>query len=202
MRSERELRVVEAAYQVFFRYGYNRTTMADLAKAAGLSRPALYLVFPGKAEVFRAVVEWLTENLLSVIQTSLKPEWSLERKLMHTLELAVAQPYDLVRANPDAQDLLSLGHEVSAVEASYASLQAYLVELLQDAVKTSGLDADAAEVARTLLSAIRGFKLVASDGDDLRRLMTVQVEMTAAALGAHAGPKRSSRAVSAAGRRS
>ena len=49
---------------MFFRYGYARTTMADLASAAGLSRPALYLVFPGKAEVFQAVVEWLSEHLL------------------------------------------------------------------------------------------------------------------------------------------
>ena len=202
MRNERELQVIEAAYQVFFRYGYDRTTMGDLAKAAGLSRPALYLVFPGKAEVFRAVVEWLTENLLGGIRSSLKREWSLERKLMHTFELAVAQPYEAIKANPDAADLLSLDHEVLAVEASYASLQTYLVELLQDAVKASGLDANAAEVARTLMSAIRGFKLVASDGKDLRRLMAVQVAMTAAALGAACTPKRSSKAVSAARRRS
>ena len=31
----------------------------------------------------------------------------------------MAQPYDAVKANPDAADLLSLDHEVPAVEASY-----------------------------------------------------------------------------------
>src|SRR4030095_4606779 len=94
MRNERELQVIEAAYKVFFRYGYDRTTMGDLAEAAGLSRPALYPVFSRKAEVFGAVVEWLTEGLLNSIRKSLKQEWSLERKLMHTFDLAVAQPYE------------------------------------------------------------------------------------------------------------
>jgi len=104
---------------------------------------------------------------------SFKQEWSLEKKLMHTFELAVAQPYETIKANPDAGDLLSLDHEVSTVEASYASLQAYVVELLQDAVGDSGLKASADDVARTLMSALRGFKLVASDGKDLRRLIAV-----------------------------
>jgi len=108
--------------------------------------------------------------------------------------LAVAQPYETIKANPDAGDLLSLDHEVSTVEASYASLQAYVVELLQDAVGDSGLKASADDVARTLMSALRGFKLVASDGKDLRRLIAVLVAMTAAALGADDTRKRSLRA--------
>jgi AcrR family transcriptional regulator len=183
MRSEKERHVIDAAYRVFFRYGYARTTMADLASAAGLSRPALYLVFPGKAEVFQAVVEWLSESLLAAIRESLKDDWPLEKKLLHTLELAIAQPYDAVKANPDAADLLSLNHEVPALEASYASLQNYLADLLSDAVRQSGLKATPADVARTLMSALRGFKLVASDGRDLRRLMTMQVSLIVAALG-------------------
>ena len=191
MRSERELQVIEAAHKVFFRYGYDRTTMGDLAQAAGLSRPGLYLVFPGKAEVFRAVIAWLTEGLLNSIRQSLKPEWSLERKLMHTFEIAIAQPYETIKANPGAEDLLSLDHEVPAVEASYASLEAYLVDLLQEAVGGSVLKANAEDIARMLMSAMRGFKLVASDGTDLRRLIAMQVAITAAALGAHDTRKRS-----------
>ena len=146
------------------------------------------------------MVEWLTKGLLNSIRESLKQEWSLERKLMHTFEPAVAQPYETIKANPDAEDLLSLDHEVPAVEASYASLQAYVVELLQDAVRDSGLKANSGDVARMLMSALRGFKLVASDGKDLRRLIAVQVAMTAAALGADDTRKRSSRAASAARR--
>ena len=51
-------------------------------KAAGLARPALCLLFPGKAEVFQAVVERMTERMLTSIAESLKDEWSLEERLM------------------------------------------------------------------------------------------------------------------------
>ena len=71
---------------------------------------------------------------LGAIRESLKDDWPLEKKLLHSLELAVAQPYDAVKANPDAEDLLSLDHEVPAVEASYDGLQNYLADLLRDAV--------------------------------------------------------------------
>ena len=184
MRTDRELQVIEAAYCVFFRYGFGRTTMGDLAKAAGMSRPALYLVFPGKEEVFRAVVEWMSDGLLANIESSLKADWSLERKLTHVLELCVAQPYEQVKANPDAQDLLALDSQMPALEKTYDQLHAYLAGLLETAVKESGLAVTTKEVARTLMSAIRGFKLVAADGKDLRRLITTQVHLVTAALAA------------------
>ena len=183
MQTDKEQQVVEAAYGVFFRYGYARTTMGDLAAAAGLSRPALYLVYPGKAEVFQAVVEWMSENMLQAIEASLKEEWPLERKLQHALELSIAKGYDEVKANPDAADLLSLDQEVPAVEQTYAKLQARVAQLLDGAVKESALRVTSADLARALLSAMRGFKLVAKDGKDLRRLIATQVSIVVAALG-------------------
>jgi AcrR family transcriptional regulator len=38
--------IIEAATGIFLRYGFKKTSMADLASAAGLSRQALYLYFP------------------------------------------------------------------------------------------------------------------------------------------------------------
>jgi AcrR family transcriptional regulator len=171
--------------------------MGDLAKAAGMSRPALYLVYPGKEEVFQAVVEWLSDQMLETIRSTLKDDWALERKLMHVLEVSVAQGYDQVKAHPDAQDLLALDSQMPALERAYAKLQANLADLLQAAVEASGLKASAADVARTLMSAMRGFKLVAADGKDLRRLIAMQVALTTAALGkeassAGASPARAS----------
>lgn len=70
-----------------------------------------------------------------------------------------------------------------ALEHAYAKLQEFLAELLDDAVKASELKATTNEVARTLLSAMCGFKLVATDGKDLRRLIAMQVTLVTAALG-------------------
>ena len=48
----RRAAIVRASRDVFLRYGFARTTMDDLARAGGVSRPGLYLVFPGKNELF------------------------------------------------------------------------------------------------------------------------------------------------------
>lgn len=183
MKSEKELQVIEAAYKVFFRYGYARTTMADLAGEAGLSRPALYLVYSGKAEVFQAVMEWMTDAMLERIASTMDADWPLGQKLVHVMEIAFATPYEQVKAHPDAQDLLALDSQVAGYENAYRKLQVCLVALLDEAVRAAGIGAGTEEVARTLLAAMRGFKLAAVDSADLRRLIALQVDMLVAALG-------------------
>ncbi|UZE24782.1 TetR/AcrR family transcriptional regulator [Pseudomonas sp. B21-056] len=48
--------ILDAAGMVFLRYGFKKTSMDDLARAAGLSRQGLYLHFPNKEALFEAMV--------------------------------------------------------------------------------------------------------------------------------------------------
>ena len=48
--------------KVFLAYGYSRVTMDDIARAAEMSRPALYLLFRNKAEIYRAIGAMLLER--------------------------------------------------------------------------------------------------------------------------------------------
>lgn len=48
--------VLEAALDQFIARGYAATRMEDVARACGLSKAALYLYFPSKEAVFRALV--------------------------------------------------------------------------------------------------------------------------------------------------
>jgi AcrR family transcriptional regulator len=49
--------VLDAALDQFARNGFAATRMDDIAKAAGLSKAAIYLYFPSKEDVFKALVE-------------------------------------------------------------------------------------------------------------------------------------------------
>jgi AcrR family transcriptional regulator len=53
----KQAEILDAATAVFLRYGYRKTSMDDLARAAGLSRQGLYLHFRTKEALFHAVVE-------------------------------------------------------------------------------------------------------------------------------------------------
>lgn len=46
--------ILDAALPVLVRYGFRKTTMADIAQAAGISRASLYLAFSSKEQLFRA----------------------------------------------------------------------------------------------------------------------------------------------------
>jgi AcrR family transcriptional regulator len=49
--------VLNAALKQFSRHGFAATRMDDIAKAAGLSKAAIYLYFPSKEDVFKALIE-------------------------------------------------------------------------------------------------------------------------------------------------
>lgn len=61
-------RIVEAARACFERYGIQKTTIEDIAKAAGVSRPTVYKHFPGKMEI----VDHISMGELDKIQQSLR----------------------------------------------------------------------------------------------------------------------------------
>jgi hypothetical protein len=48
---------LEHAMQVFWRQGYESTTIADLTKAMGINPPSLYAAFGDKEKLFLAAVE-------------------------------------------------------------------------------------------------------------------------------------------------
>lgn len=44
-------KIIDAAHKLIARYGYGKTTMADLAQACGMSPGNLYRYFPGKLDI-------------------------------------------------------------------------------------------------------------------------------------------------------
>ena len=64
--SRREV-VLAAALDTFARYGYRKTSMDDVARAAAISRPGLYLLFGSKQELFSAAVTQALDGSLTAV---------------------------------------------------------------------------------------------------------------------------------------
>ena len=59
--------VLDSAMQTFAKFGYRKTSMDDIARAARVSRPGLYFLFESKPALFReAVTRALTRDLDAV----------------------------------------------------------------------------------------------------------------------------------------
>ena len=55
MRANSKQQIIEAAGVIFERYGFKKTTMDDIAYAAGKGKSSLYYYFKNKEQVFEAV---------------------------------------------------------------------------------------------------------------------------------------------------
>lgn len=55
---ERQEHLLRAAADVIVRLGYDKTTMSDIAAAAGVSRGTVYLYFKSKDDLFEALLSW------------------------------------------------------------------------------------------------------------------------------------------------
>jgi AcrR family transcriptional regulator len=166
---------------VFLRYGYARTTMNDIASAVGCSRTLLYVSFANKEKVFEAMVLRASARAFAAIRDALPSIGLLEARLLFVCEEWKAKRYDLLKAYPDAKDLFDLSF--SAVKKMYVEFQDLLLELLNEAQPSAGLNCTTRELALCITYALRGFKKMALGSDESRRLIRLQVRLVACAVG-------------------
>jgi len=66
--SQREA-ILMAATATFLRYGFKKTSMDDVAQAAGVSRQGLYLYFDSKDFLFREALQYLVSHMISTARS-------------------------------------------------------------------------------------------------------------------------------------
>ena len=67
----RRKQLLAAAQQVFVANGYHAAAMDDIAERAGVSKPVLYQHFPGKLELYLALLDTQAETLGRAVQDAL-----------------------------------------------------------------------------------------------------------------------------------
>lgn len=70
-RNARRKQLLGAAQEVFVAQGYHAAAMDEIAERAGVSKPVLYQHFPGKMELYLALLEQHAEELVNTVQAAL-----------------------------------------------------------------------------------------------------------------------------------
>jgi len=94
-------RIIAAARQCFTRYGPRRTTMEDVAAAAGIARPALYRYVSSRDAIIEAVIIERVEELAEEIRAQMDPSMSFAEAMV---EVSLAS-INLARHDPELQAL-------------------------------------------------------------------------------------------------
>ncbi len=73
--------IVEAAREVFGKFGYKKTTMEDIAASLYRAKSSIYYYFKSKEDIFRAVIELETKRARRIIKEAIDREKTPENKL-------------------------------------------------------------------------------------------------------------------------
>ena len=94
---ETRSKILEAAEQAFYERGVARTTLADIAALAGVTRGAIYWHFSNKADLVQAMLDSLHEPLDELAKASeseaeLDPLGCLRKLLIHLFRQVAIDP--------------------------------------------------------------------------------------------------------------
>jgi AcrR family transcriptional regulator len=71
-RLARRRQLLDAAMEVFVARGYHAAAMDEIADRAGVSKPVLYQHFPGKQELYLALLDESVDRLIEAVEEALR----------------------------------------------------------------------------------------------------------------------------------
>ncbi|MEU6107788.1 TetR/AcrR family transcriptional regulator [Streptomyces albidoflavus] len=93
-RRARRNQLLGAAQEVFVAQGYHAAAMDDIAERAGVSKPVLYQHFPGKLDLYLALLDQHCEALLQAVQTALSSTSDNKLRVAATMDAYFAYVED------------------------------------------------------------------------------------------------------------
>jgi AcrR family transcriptional regulator len=181
-----KVRLLEAALSVFLRYGFRKTSMDEVARAAHISRQGLYLHFKTKEELFVATVQYLLHSAHEAASQSLNDSsQALPERLVGAFDAVVGRFVGMFGA--EAADLAEAGN--SLVGDMIREHEGAFSESVAKALRSAGLVAaykhaglNARQLADTLFATARGLKHSCSSRSDFSERMSVAARALCAPL--------------------
>jgi AcrR family transcriptional regulator len=137
---------MDAAEECFDRYGVAKTTMDDIAKTAGVSRPTVYRHFDDRDSLVLAVVMRRSRQLIDRAQKFIRQQKSFEDQLveglLYLVEKGRKDPFVRLLVSPAHMDLANqiLGASTAAVELAREMWEPILTEARQRGDLRADLD--------------------------------------------------------------
>jgi AcrR family transcriptional regulator len=115
--------ILVAATATFLRYGFKKTSMDDVAQAAGVSRQGLYLYFDTKDLLFREALQYLVSHMISTARSVAEDgNLSLRDRLLGVFEAVHGSAFQ--SASPE--------HAFELLQSAQSADGALLVQLDRD----------------------------------------------------------------------
>ena len=157
-------RIVEVAQNIFKKYGFRKSTMDEIAVAAGKGKSTLYHYFKSKEEVFAAVIEkegnTMFRELNKIITANIDCKTKIKRYVTTRMELIsrLSNLYSAIKS-----DYLNHFNFIQKYRIKYDEYEILFIEqILQDGInkKEFNINEDDTKIyAYGLATALKGLEI-------------------------------------------
>ncbi|MFF7362764.1 TetR family transcriptional regulator [Streptomyces sp. NPDC008125] len=160
--TDRRTTVLDSAMVTFARFGYRKTSMEEVARAADISRPGLYFLFSSKESLFRAAVTQALERDIAAIERVLADTGRpLAERLLDAFDQWAGR-----YIGPLTRDVAVVIEDNSGLLGEIVETTPQRFEqLITDAIAVDAGQVTARQVAQTMISASTGLKHQAASRD-------------------------------------
>lgn len=159
MASKTRDKLIEAAKQVFMLKGVEHTTINDIANASYKGRRTIYTYFKNKREIFHAVIERESDNIVRAMRQIVDSDMEPSEKLSAYIRAHVSRYNNIASQNTSLRSIFSMDflrtdrmRRMVAVKE-----EAMLGEILEQGVASGDFDPEqASRLSHCLYGLIRG----------------------------------------------
>ena len=165
-RQARRRQLLGAARSVFVAQGYHAAAMDEIAERAGVSKPVLYQHFPGKLELYLALLDEHAQELVDRVRDALASTTDNHQRVARS----IAAYFDFVSDDSGAYQLVfesDLRSEPAVRARVESSLQQCVDAIAKTIAADTGVNEDEAallSVGLTGLAEVGARRWLASDG--------------------------------------
>ncbi|WAS89829.1 TetR/AcrR family transcriptional regulator [Nannocystis punicea] len=177
-KGKKRLKIVEAAIGLFVAHGYRKTSIDDIARAAGIAKGTVYLYFATKLDVLYVACAHEKLRLFALLDgidaPTLAPRERLRQWVRASILMVAASPL-LTRASAGDPDMLAALLEAmpERVDQALADARSFIGHLLDAAVAPAQWTDEERHARFVALQALTRFAPLVRD-DPLRQGLTIE----------------------------
>ena len=177
--NDKRNRILDAAQNLFLRYGVKRTALDDVVREAGIAKGTLYLYFDSKDALFAAVAEQLCAEVLRNAEEAIASSSSNASRIVGCLDAYIGSMHRLTAQSPHIVELTESKEALAA--AIYGAFNRKMRDLLRKVLRDSGIERGDA-VDMFFAAAIGTLKTGDSAAKPYRARLTALTEVLVAGL--------------------
>lgn len=168
--------LLDGAMQEFARHGFVKTSMADIAKASGISRTSLYNYFAAKEDVFKALSGRINERVYEAVIAAMSAPGHWDKQLLGVINARVSWVYELLHASEYGRELINEKNRICGgdVLASNDRFTAVIVNLLATNLRDRS---DCVLLAHILVQSVNGVLEKAESKSDAEQGVSLLIDV-------------------------